>query len=241
MQVLEKQRERIWYQSEWLSGSVALCTNAPYWYVHNKITGTAQGRGTTWFVQLDKGQGALRHYRRGGLLGKFIRDRYWFQSWEQTRSYQEFQLLLLLDQAGVHVPRPIAASATKGWFCYRADLLSEKIPDAQDLVAILQTQALSEQQYVSIGREIRKMHNAGVNHTDLNIHNLLIDDCHQVWIIDFDKCCTQQGEEWKRDNLARLKRSFYKEQNKRQIHWQEKDWDALISGYQTEDSETNLP
>lgn len=32
-----------------------------------------------------------------------------------------------------------------------------------------------------------KMHIASVNHTDLNIHNILIDDQGKVWAIDFDK------------------------------------------------------
>ncbi len=35
--------------------------------------------------------------------------------------------------------------------------------------------------------EVRKMHDAGVNHTDLNIHNILLDTTKRV-IIDFDKC-----------------------------------------------------
>lgn len=71
------------------------------------------------------------------------------------------------------------------------------------------------------------MHNAGVNHTDLNIHNILIDDKDKVWIIDFDKCRKQEHGDWKKQNLERLLRSFKKELLKRQIHWKERDFAVL--------------
>ncbi len=231
MQVYENNNETIWYDPELLSVPVEMCTNAPYWYLHNKVTGSAKGRGTTWFVQLDSLQGALRHYHRGGLFGKLVKDQYLFKAWQQTRSYQEFMLLKALRAAGVNVPRPIAAAAVRSGLFYRADLLSEKIPDAADLVDILQSESLSDAVYKEIGRQIKKMHQAGVNHTDLNIHNILLDKAGKVWIIDFDKCGFQDGEEWKQSNLDRLKRSFIKEQGKRSIKWTEKEWEALLEGY----------
>ena len=49
-----------------------------YWQQQNKVIGSAQGRGTTWFVALGKMDAALRHYRRGGLFGKIIKDHYIF-------------------------------------------------------------------------------------------------------------------------------------------------------------------
>jgi 3-deoxy-D-manno-octulosonic acid kinase len=107
-------------------------------------------------------------------------------------------------------------------------LLSEKVPNARDLVAVLQEKPLPKDMYQKIGNEIRKMHAAQVNHTDLNIHNILIDDKDNVWIIDFDKCCQQPGNEWKQTNWDRLKRSFVKEVNNRNIHWDENYWADLI-------------
>ncbi len=162
------------------------------------------GRGTTWFVQLDTMQAALRHYRRGGLFGKLVEDHYWFTGWEQTRSLQEFNLLRVLIESGVNVPRPIAARAVKTGLTYQADLLSERIPNAKDLVSILQENPLPEAMYQKVGQEIAKMHNVNVNHTDLNIHNILIDEQEKVWIIDFDKCSQQPDGDWKQGNLERL-------------------------------------
>ncbi|MUK26548.1 3-deoxy-D-manno-octulosonic acid kinase [Aliivibrio fischeri] len=227
MKTIRNKKQIIWYDDSLLSDSPEQCCDPDYWQQQNKVIGSAQGRGTTWFVALDKMDAALRHYRRGGLFGKIIKDHYIFTGWEKSRSYQEFQLLKALKEAGVNVPKPIAARTIKRTFCYQADLLSEKIPNAQDLVSILQEKPLSKEMYQKIGNEIRKMHAAQVNHTDLNIHNILIDDNDKVWIIDFDKCYQQKGDDWKQGNWDRLKRSFVKEVNKRNIHWSEKEWTYL--------------
>ncbi|MEZ9703980.1 3-deoxy-D-manno-octulosonic acid kinase [Vibrio breoganii] len=231
METLRSNTEMIWFDPELLNTPPEMCFEAPYWLVQNKVVGSAKGRGTTWFVQLDGLQGALRHYRRGGLFGKLVKDQYWFSGWEQTRSFQEFTLLQHLRGQGVNVPRPIAARANKFGPFYTADLLSERIPNAQDLVAKLQQASLSRQAYEAIGQQIKQLHLAQVNHTDLNIHNLLLDKSDKVWIIDFDKCSQQVGDDWKEKNLARLKRSFLKEVERFGIHWQISDWEYLLKGY----------
>ncbi|HDY8106543.1 TPA: 3-deoxy-D-manno-octulosonic acid kinase [Vibrio vulnificus] len=227
-------QSRICYDSEWVSSPELALFDPQYWQAQNKVVGTATGRGTTWFVQLPKITAALRHYRRGGLFGKLVKDHYWFRSWSATRSFAEFHLLKQLREAGVNVPRPIAAYAVRKGLFYQADLLSERIANAQDLVTILQKQPLSAELYQKIGVEIAKMHRVGVNHTDLNIHNILIDAQETIWIIDFDKCYPQAGDGWKQENLDRLKRSFNKERVKRSIHWHDKDFHALLTGYESQ-------
>ncbi len=231
VKISQKNKVYIVYDDALLGEGVEGCFSPDYWQRQNRVIGSAQGRGTTWFVQLDKLQGALRHYRRGGLFGKMIADHYIFNGWQKTRSVQEFYLLDKLNQADVNVPKPIAARVKKGLFSYQADLLSEKIPDAKDLLDILQQRSLTEQEYRAIGSQVKRMHSAQVNHTDLNIHNILLDKAGKVWLIDFDKCYQQSGEHWKEGNLARLLRSFYKELKKRAIKWQPADWQDLISGY----------
>ena len=211
--------------------NIECCFDAEYWKSANKVVGSATGRGTTWFVQLPKLQGALRHYRRGGVFGKLISDHYFFTNWQKTRSIAEFNLLNVLKKHDVNVPKPIAARVIKRNFCYQADLLSEKIPNAQDLVDVLQQRELTPLEYTTIAIQIKKMHQAQVNHTDLNIHNILLDDQGKAWVIDFDKCYQQSGEQWKDANLQRLLRSFRKELNKRQIKWTEKEWAILLNAY----------
>ncbi|MGF1778456.1 3-deoxy-D-manno-octulosonic acid kinase [Vibrio nomapromontoriensis] len=218
-----------WFDEALLQEPVEQVFSPEFWQSQNKVIGSAQGRGTTWFVQTQTGEAALRHYRRGGLFGKLVKDQYWFTGWEKTRSFQEFQLLNTLIEAGVNVPKPMAARAVKVGPYYRADLLSKKIANARDLVAILQDRPLPKETYQKIGAEIRKMHDAQVNHTDLNIHNILIDDQDKVWIIDFDKCCLESGDDWKELNYARLKRSFEKEVVRFNIRYRVENFSDIIN------------
>ena len=214
MKTVNSNNTTYWFDEALLQEPIEQVFAADFWQSQGKVIGSAQGRGTTWFVQTQTGEAALRHYRRGGLFGKLVKDQYWFTGWEKTRSFQEFQLLNTLIEAGVNVPRPIAARAVKVGPYYRADLLSEKIANARDLVAILQDKPLPKEMYQKIGAEIRKMHDAQVNHTDLNIHNILIDDQDKVWIIDFDKCYIDSSNHWTFSNLARVERSLIKESKK---------------------------
>lgn len=230
--VVECQNAYYIYNEKFIDDVIG-CFDEEYWKTKNAIIGSAEGRGTTWFIQLDGLQAALRHYRRGGLFGKLVSDHYIFNGYQKTRSIAEFYLLNDLRIKGVNVPTPIAAKVKKNGFSYQADLLTEKIPDAKDLVDILQGRQLLQQEYFSIGREINKLHSAQVNHTDLNIHNILLDKNGKVWIIDFDKCYQQSGDSWKEANLQRLLRSFRKEVTKRDIKWHEADWQSLHRGYAT--------
>ncbi|MGF1740839.1 3-deoxy-D-manno-octulosonic acid kinase [Vibrio profundum] len=228
MKQITQPNQVIWYDESLLAEDPTRCCDPEFWSEQDKVIGSAQGRGTTWFVQTQNLEAALRHYRRGGLFGKLIKDTYWFSGWQKTRCYQEFQLLHHLIEAGINVPRPMAARAIKSGLGYKADLLSEKVPNARDLVSILKEKPLPAEMYQKIGQEIRKMHNAQVNHTDLNIHNILIDDQDEVWIIDFDKCSQQSGDSWKQGNLERLRRSFLKEKVRSNINWNSAWFHKLI-------------
>jgi len=231
LKTLKQNKHYIVFDDSLINKNIECCFDAQFWQENNKVIGSATGRGITWFVQLEKIQGALRHYRRGGLFGKLISDHYFFVGWKKSRSIAEFELLQTLNKVGVNVPKPIAARVVKKHFCYQADLLSEKIPDAQDLVSILQKRSLTALEYQSIAKQIKKMHQAQVNHTDLNIHNILLDKQGRVWLIDFDKCRQQHGESWKEKNLQRLLRSFNKELKKRKINWKLADWKLLMQHY----------
>ncbi|WP_109079096.1 3-deoxy-D-manno-octulosonic acid kinase [Aggregatibacter kilianii] len=213
--------------------------DADFWQQQNRIIGSAKGRGTTWFLQTVDLFGvntALRHYYRGGLWGKINRDRYRFSELKNTRSIAEFNLLNQLHQAGLPVPKPIGARVRKGnlGICYQADLLSEKVENAQDLTALLQTRNLEPNQWRQIGALIRRLHDLQICHADLNAHNILFqqkESGSQFWLIDFDKCGEKSGSFWKEANLQRLHRSFSKEAERMHIQFNEQNWRALLEGY----------
>lgn len=231
MQQQQHANINIFYDENLLVDDPFLVFDSHYWKQKEAILGSAKGRGITWFVRTERLDAALRHYYRGGLFGKLVSDLYPFSGWQQTRAYREFELLSYLREQGVPVPRPIAARIVRHGFLYQADLFSELIPNAKDLVAILVDKRLSDEIYLEIGRVVRRLHDVGVCHTDLNIHNILLDSENKVWLIDFDKCARREGDGWKSDNLARLLRSFNKELDKRYIKWSPEQWQLLLQGY----------
>lgn len=204
-------------------------TNSPLYL------GQSKGRGITWFLKTSDMIGVdsvLRHYYRGGFFGKFIQDSYWFSSLEKTRAVQEFNLLQQMVEWQLPVPRPIAVKVDKKLFCYRADILLEKINNTQDLSVFLQQNALSDDKYQQIGGIIKQLHRHQVHHSDLNIHNILFDEKKdKFWLIDFDKCQIQSGDNWKKENLDRLLRSFKKEVERLKINFNQKNWESLLKGY----------
>ena len=206
-----------------------------FWQSQDAVTGHSEGRNITWFVGHQDDEWVLRHYYRGGLVEPILGDKYLYSSIENTRCYQELMLLEQMFTRGLPVPKPIAARISKGWLFYRADILIEKIPHAKDLVARLTNQALQESEWYEIGATIAKFHEAGIYHSDLNAHNILLDDNEKVWLIDFDKCDQRAvSDEWQQANLDRLHRSFSKELGlHKQFHFADKNWQWLLKGYQS--------
>ena len=213
--------------------------SAKFWQERNAITGSAQGRGTTWFVKQNDNKNeqennwVLRHYYRGGLIGKIINDSYLFTSQKNTRAAREFTLLAHMQTLSLPAPKPIAYRITRHGLFYRADLLSSRIENAQDLVAILMKKSITDDLWFNIGKTIKRFHEQGIYHHDLNAHNILVDNNNKPWLIDFD-----QGEQraikqdWQQRNIQRLLRSFNKEQNKlTTFNWLEKNWETLLAGY----------
>ncbi|MDG6881939.1 3-deoxy-D-manno-octulosonic acid kinase [Phocoenobacter uteri] len=204
---------------------------------HKLLLGFSKGRGITWFLKTDAlfGMNSVkRHYYRGGLFGKLVKDHYFFTAYEKTRAVQEFNLLQKMYQWQLPVPRPIAVKIDKKCCIYTADILIEKLENTQDLSQFLQKNTLNSQQYFQLGQLIKKLHQHQVHHSDLNIHNILFDEeNNKFWLIDFDKCFIQTGNDWKSSNVERLLRSFNKEIERLNIQFQEADWQSFLEGYQS--------
>ena len=79
-----------------------------FWAGSNALEGRG-GRGSAWLVHGRFGDAVLRHYRRGGLVGRWVDDRYLFLGEASVRCVREFQLLARLYERGLPVPRPLLA------------------------------------------------------------------------------------------------------------------------------------
>jgi 3-deoxy-D-manno-octulosonic-acid transferase len=202
------------------------------------------GRGSAWFVQdgaragvsqVNTGAraGVLRHYRRGGALGRWLGDRYLRGRAAHSRALAEFALLQRLRGWGVAVPRPWLAGVRTSGFVERNDIVVERIAGAQDLAQRLRQAPLAADTWARVGGAIARMHAAGVDHRDLNCRNLLLDADDAVWIVDFDACRVRPIGPWVQANLARLLRSLRKEAGRAATwHWDEaRDGPALTAAH----------
>ena len=206
------------------------------WFDPRALGGHAQpvasgGRGSAWFVDAPFGAAVLRHYRRGGLAARISRDRYLFHGPHRTRSFVEFRLLRAAARRGVPVPRPIAAWYRREGWTYRAAILIERIADVRSLADRLADEG-AEAPWAEAGRLIARCHRAGLDHADLNAHNLLFDDARRGWVIDLDRSRLRIPETgWRERNLARLRRSLLKVRGARGVDEVLTCWSRLRSAY----------
>jgi len=214
--------------------------DAHYLQQQQLITGTAQGRGTTYFFKpsqesTDNGL-VLRHYLRGGLIANISNDHYLWTGLKHTRAYRELQILIELYQKGLAVAKPFAARVVRRGFLYSADIITYVIPDTITLVQQLSTASLDAKHWRTIGESIAAMHQHRVYHDDLNANNILINNQQQCFVIDFDKALIKHSTNlnWRDNNLQRLLRSLKKEQQRQQLfYFHDTDWEYFIEGYRT--------
>lgn len=170
------------------------------------------GRGAVWFVAAPFADAVLRHYRRGGLAARLARDSYFWSGSENTRSFAEFRLLLQLRERSLPVPRPLLAGYRRRRpLHYSADLLMGQIKQARSLAEEMRAGAIESAVLAALGATLARFHQIGVDHADLNAHNLLFDRDGQWWVIDFDRGRLRQPDSrWPQQRLLRLQRSMRK-------------------------------
>ncbi|HEY2037883.1 MAG TPA: 3-deoxy-D-manno-octulosonic acid kinase [Steroidobacteraceae bacterium] len=202
-----------------------------YWSSRGELDGTAHGRGTTHYVCSRDHRLALRHYHRGGLISLLSSDRYVWRGEDLTRPFTEWSITYRLHRAGLPVPAPIAARYVRNGRTYCGDIITERLATVGSLAECLGLGALSIVTWISIGRCIRRFHDFGVCHADLNAHNVLLSE-ETVYLIDFDRCQLRRPGMWRDANLVRLRRSLEKiTYGLPAERFSEADWYALLNGY----------
>lgn len=187
------------------------------------------GRGGAWFVDFGGGDALLRHYLRGGLLAAVNRDRHLWRGIPYVRSFAEFRLLRALRAKKLPVPLPFAAWYRREGLQYRAAILMQRLPGVRSLAALAGDEELP---WEDVGRLVAKFHRAGVDHADLNAHNLLFDEDWRGWMVDFDRSRIRIiATGWREANLLRLRRSLRKVRGERSIAQVDADFARLRAGY----------
>ncbi len=198
-----------------------------YWRRRGELQEVSGGRGSAWFIASGTRQWALRHFRRGGFIARLSRDCYVWSGESRVRAFAEWRLLQVLSERGLPVPKPVAARYQRSGLCYRCDLITQRIANAEPLSAVLARAPQSEARWRAVGAAVAKLHAAGVDHADLNAHNILIDAKGVVTVIDFDRGRMRAAAgTWSLRNLQRLQRSLAKIGGFSPLSWQ---W--LMAGY----------
>jgi 3-deoxy-D-manno-octulosonic acid kinase len=190
------------------------------------------GRGGAWFIDAGERQLVLRRYLRGGFAARISRDGYAWWGESRVRSFAEFRLLRELRQRGLAVPAPHAACYWRRGFAYRAAILVERIAGARSL-AELAAERGSAAPWAETGRLVAGFHRAGLDHADLNAHNVLFDGGGAGWLIDLDRGRLRKPAcGWRERNLARLLRSLHKLRGERTVADVDADFARLRVAYE---------
>ena len=192
----------------------------------------SSGRGNTMFVGNIPRQFVLRHFMRGGLVGKVVRDMFVWTSEEATRSFAEWRMLAKMADSGLRVPRPAAARYCRRGPFYTADIITVRIPDVRSLSVLLAENMPGRDFWLKLGESIQSFHAAGVFHADMNAHNLQIDTKGNLWMLDFDRGRLLPPGPWQQRTLSRLHRSLAKVQSQDPAYnFSDENWEALLEGY----------
>jgi tRNA A-37 threonylcarbamoyl transferase component Bud32 len=192
------------------------------------------GRGNTMFVGNIPRQFVLRHYIRGGLVGKFVKDKYVWSGADNSRPFREWRMLAKMADSGLRVPRPAAARYTRVGPLYTADLITVRVPHVRALSTWIHEQAGGEKFWQDLGAAIFEFHAKGVYHADMNAYNLQIDSAGKLWMLDFDRGKLLAAGAWQQQTLARLHRSLQKIKTRDPaLHYDEACWQQLLEGYFT--------
>ena len=204
-----------------------------YWSERSLIVGEEPGRAAVLFVRRGERTWALRHYRRGGAVARLTADRYLWTGLHRSRAFREWRLLRRLHDDGLPVPNPVAAHVSRSGFTYRGDIITARIADTRSMATAMAAGEMDERTWKAVGATLRRFHDRGVDHADLNAHNVLLDRRGRVFLVDFDRSGIRSGTSWKQRNLGRLQRSLHKISRQSGAVFGPAGWRRLLLGYRS--------
>ena len=122
----------------------------------------------------------------------------------------------------------------KSLLTYSGALITEYLPNSRSLASLIRLGDWENAPWEAIGKTIRRFHEYGAMHRDLNASNiLLVEGC--TYLIDFDKgklVGRRSKASWKQTNLRRLRRSLNKFSGSTAAI--DSAWNRMLTGYGAE-------
>lgn len=232
-QIARRDGNVVLYDDTLVSTPDAALFEAGTWAGVPVAPGYSGGRGATLFIEHRGQKWVLRHFHRGGSIGRVLDDQFLWLGEERTRCFREWQLLAHLHALGLPAPRPVAARYQRRGLTYTADLITVLIPDVEPLSTRLARESLSPAAWSAVGACIAAFHRQRIFHADLTAHNLQIDASDRIFLLDFDRGRVRDGGvRWRTANLKRLHRSLVKISRDGAIRFTPQEWRWLSDGYE---------
>jgi hypothetical protein len=182
-----------------------LSSGATLWsWAAAQTSGTLmEGRGTVFSVPAPtpgpegRERWVVRHYYRGGLVAApLLGDRYLAVG--RARPVRELFAAHNARARGIATPAVVAGAVYSAGIWYRADLVTEQIPEAADLAEVLFGGNASsidlEDALLATAALVRNLEQRGILHPDLNAKNVVLARVQGkvvAHLVDLDGCCAR--------------------------------------------------
>lgn len=174
-----------------------------------------EGRGETVSLPIKDGRMVIRHYHHGGIFRKLTRDIYWGIT---PRPLKELAVSEEARDKGLNTPEVLAVILRRyAKIFYKADIITREIEGGNNAYDYLRSAEVTSRDNIirSAAETVRKMHDLGLYHPDLNLKNILIQDIDgkiKSFILDLDRACIKENlsNRERERNLLRLNRSVNK-------------------------------
>lgn len=225
----------------WLEGLLEAGLEIHAWAGNHPARRDLGGRGRTWSVPAPDGGGGrwvVRHYFRGGLAARWLRDRH--LALGEPRPFAEARASHEARRRGIPTPEVVAGAVYPEGIFYRADLVTGEIPHALDLASLLASPPSSVgmcDALLAAGALVRRLEVQGIFHPDMHAGNVVIQAMGggaQAHLVDLDRCCAPSlGVPAPAFPMRRrLERSLRKLERRRGFALPPSAWDALRAGFE---------
>jgi len=196
------------------------------------------GRGSTATLELPSGERLrLKQLRRGGGTRHLWRERFP----GRRRLLENLSIPLEAVARGIATPRPLALLLREGPpLLYRGWIAFEEISGATDLIERWARGPRPTPAELSVAmRLVKQMHDVGLEHTDLNVGNILlrpgVNDGPEAFVIDLDNARLHPdplSPGSRKRSIQRLERSYLKWCNQHDLDSKSDppDWWDLYTG-----------
>ena len=182
---------------------------------------------------------AMRHYRRGGTIARYLDDLYLAAG--DSRPMRELRASVEARSRGVPTPAVVAGAVYAAGMFYRADIATEFIPNTESLAHLLfggSDRRVDVERTLHIaGKVVRTLEDTQVLHPDVSAGNILVRDhggAPEAYVIDLDRCnvLTRTASGSPRFMRDRLERSLRKLGELHAVEVSDAGWQALRDGFE---------